>query len=167
MYARETAIIATPIGTVRVWATGDRVASVDIGHGWELTAPKTALLKIAITQLEQWFAGDKTDFDLPLAPIDTDRGNALRQAIIDVPYGELLTYGALAQRIGSSARAIGQACARNPLPIIVPCHRIVPSGGKLGAYSGGDGPATKRWLIDHEARHSGGGPGLFSAAAST
>jgi len=69
-----------------------------------------------------------------------------------IPPGETISYGALARIAGSSPRAIGQACARNPFPIVVPCHRVVGSGGAIGHYSAGRGIITKSWLLDHERR---------------
>ena len=72
--------------------------------------------------------------------------------MIGISHGEALSYGALARLAQSGPRAIGQACARNPLPIIVPCHRVLGSNG-LGHYSGGDGVTTKRWLLAHETNH--------------
>jgi methylated-DNA-[protein]-cysteine S-methyltransferase len=92
------------------------------------------------------------DFDIALAPANTLRGQALRGGLIGVGYGTTLSYGALARQLGSGARAVGQLCARNPFPIVVPCHRILGSGG-LGHYSAGDGITTKQWLLDHERRH--------------
>ena len=89
-------------------------------------------------------------FDLPLAPAATMRGEVLRQAMVNIGFGDTASYGELAARIGSSARALGQACARNPFPIVVPCHRVLQAGGVLGSYSAGEGPVTKRWLLRHE-----------------
>ncbi|MEG3144513.1 methylated-DNA--[protein]-cysteine S-methyltransferase [Sphingomonas sp. RT2P30] len=154
MYARDEALIATPIGGVRVIADGDHIASIRIEpENTVHIAPGTPLLHEAIEQLRQWFAGKREDFDLPLAPAATPRGQALRDGMIGIGYGETLSYGALSRQLGSSARAMGQACARNPFPILVPCHRVLNADGSLGAYSGGDGPTTKQWLLDHEQRH--------------
>ena len=97
-------------------------------------------------------SGTLEEFDLPLLPLATPRGEALRSAIVAIPVGETLSYGALARIAGSAPRAIGQACARNVFPIIVPCHRVIGSGGAIGHYSGGSGITTKRWLLDHERR---------------
>ncbi len=77
----------------------------------------------------------------------------MREGLIAVGYGETVSYGELAKRLDSGPRAIGQLCARNPFPIVVPCHRVLGAGGALGSYSAGDGPATKQWLLDHEQRH--------------
>lgn len=152
-YAHSTAVIATPIGPVRITAGGAALISITIKPGdVGLKAPDRALLREAARQLEAYFAGGLEAFDLPLEPLASRRGTALREAIAGIGYGETLSYGALARIAGSSPRAIGQACARNPFPIVVPCHRVTGAGGALGAYSGGDGPATNAWLINHEAK---------------
>jgi methylated-DNA-[protein]-cysteine S-methyltransferase len=147
-YARAAATIATPIGPIRIEAEGDALAGIRIGRSGG--DADTALLREAAAQLAAYFAGDVTTFDLPLAPVASDRGPELRQAICSVRYGETASYGELATRTGASARAVGQACASNPFPIIVPCHRVLPTNGALGYYSAGDGPATKAWLLKHE-----------------
>lgn len=153
MYARHDASIATPIGRVTVTGTENALVSLRIDDGKDISAPQTSLLSEAIIQIEQWFAGNRRDFALPLMPLPTERGEILRQGMIAIGYGETSSYGALARQLGSSPRAVGQACARNPLPIIVPCHRVLGAGDVLGAYSGGNGPVTKAWLLAHERRH--------------
>ena len=147
-YARGIAAIATPIGPIRIETEGGALAGIRIGLGGGSAG--SPLLREAAAQFAAYFAGDLTVFDLPLAPATTPDGEAQRAAIISIGYGETRTYGELAKASGSSARAIGQACARNPLPILVPCHRVLPTGGALGYYSAGDGPATKAWLLKHE-----------------
>jgi methylated-DNA-[protein]-cysteine S-methyltransferase len=156
MYARDEALIATPVGPMQIIGDDGQLNGVLIGIEGPVSRASAAAVRAAVEQIEQWFAGERRSFDLPLAPAGTDRGEALRQGLIDVPYGETLSYGELAQRLGSSARAIGQLCARNPFPIIVPCHRVLGGGGKLGSYSGGEGPRTKFWLLEHERRHARG-----------
>ena len=155
MYARDAASIATPIGLVRVTGTADRVDSVAIEPDGIPVAATTPALLEALRQLAAYFAGRLSVFDLPLAPSETPRGDVLRQAIVAIPYGQTASYGALARGIQSSPRAIGQACARNPFPIIVPCHRILGAGGGLGAYSAGQGPITKSRLLDLERPQGG------------
>jgi methylated-DNA-[protein]-cysteine S-methyltransferase len=154
MYARDHGVIATPIGPVRIEGSETALLSVRIGEGSPCPG-SSAPVREALKQLEQWFAGARQDFDLPLTPLPTSRGTELRAAMIGIGYGETLSYGALARRTGSSARAIGQLCANNPFPILVPCHRVLADGGRLGNYSGGDGPKTKSWLLEHERLHSG------------
>lgn len=152
MYARDQGSIATPIGVVSVTAQDEAITAIRIGDA-AIAPGSSDIVRAALDQLEAWFAGERRDFDLPLAKSRTDRGATLRAGLIAVGYGDSMSYGALAQRLGSSARAIGQLCARNPIPIIVPCHRILGAGGALGAFSGGDGPSTKAWLLAHEQRH--------------
>lgn len=152
MYARDHALIATPIGLVRVEGNDAAVTALRIGAEGEPTRGRAAAVRIAVEQIAAWFAGEREDFTVPLTPAATPRGQALREGLIAVGYGETLSYGALAHRLGSSPRAIGQLCARNPIPLIVPCHRILGSGGALGHYSAGDGARTKSWLLEHERR---------------
>lgn len=154
MSSRDHGGIATPIGFVSMTAIDGRLCALWIGGEATLNS-NSALLNDACTQIEAWFAGERQHFDLPLTPAATPRGAALRAGMIDISYGRTMTYGGLATILQSSPRAIGQACARNPLPIIVPCHRILPAGGQTGAYSAGDGPATKAWLLKHEQHFSG------------
>lgn len=151
MYARDEALIATPIGMVRV--TGDDMLIDSIRIEPRIGANKTGMSKAVLqagTQIAEYFSGQRTVFDLPLKPSTTPRGDVLRDAISSIPYANTISYGDLASAIDSSARAIGQACARNPFPIVIPCHRVTGAGGALGHYSAGDGRATKIRLLDHE-----------------
>ncbi|RYE03496.1 MAG: methylated-DNA--[protein]-cysteine S-methyltransferase [Sphingomonadales bacterium] len=155
-YARDTAILTTPIGSVRIEGDDDAIAAIRILT--ERETPRRAdspAVIAAAEQLEAWFEGALQRFELALAPPPTPRGLALRQGLIDVGYGETVTYGILAQRLGSASRAIGQLCSRNPFPIVVPCHRVLSSSGGPEHYSAGEGPKTKSWLLDHERRFSG------------
>ncbi|VVS97728.1 Cysteine methyltransferase [Sphingomonas sp. EC-HK361] len=152
MYARDRAAIATPVGIVSVTGDDDRVLSISIGAEGSPHAGSAKAVVAAIAQLRQWFAWDRQLFDLPLTPAATPRGQALRDGMIAIPYGETQSYGALARRIASSPRAIGQACARNPFPIVIPCHRVLATNG-IGHYSAGHGVSTKQWLLAHELRY--------------
>ncbi|RYD58867.1 MAG: methylated-DNA--[protein]-cysteine S-methyltransferase [Sphingomonadales bacterium] len=154
-YARDIAVLTTPIGSVRIEGSADAVYGVSILR--EREAPRRAdspAVLAAAEQLKAWFEGALQCFDVALAPPTTPRGLVLRQGLIDVGYGETVTYGVLAARLRSASRAVGQLCSRNPFPIIVPCHRVVSSGGAPERYSAGDGPKTKSWLLDHERLHS-------------
>lgn len=153
MYARDTAAFATPIGRVEVTGDETRLYGIRIGPHDGPTHPGSAdAVRRARDQIEAWFAGERTVFDLPLAPAATPRGGVLRDGIIAIAHSKTASYGALARMLASSPRAIGQACARNPFPLVVPCHRVL-AARRLGVYSAGDGPATKQWLLDHEQRH--------------
>ena len=155
-YAPDHALIATPIGMVRIEGDHDRMSRIRIEGpiGDAQRSSNMRAVREAVSQLRAYFTGDRRAFDLPLIALQSPRGEALRTAIASVGYGETLSYGALARIIASGPRAVGQACARNPYPIVVPCHRILASAGRLGAYSAGEGPATKQWLLDHETRHA-------------
>jgi methylated-DNA-[protein]-cysteine S-methyltransferase len=149
-----TARIDTPIGVIALWAddawlTGLRILPNQRGQA---DAPNHPVLCDAMTQLRDWFGGTRTSFDLPLMPLDTSEGEALRAGIAAIPYGETRTYGAVASRTGSVARAVGQACKTNRFPVIIPCHRVTSASGPE-FYSAGDGARTKSWLIDFEYAH--------------
>lgn len=149
-----TARIDSPIGLIELTAhdqalTGLRILPRQRGA---MAAGANPVLGEAVTQLSDWFAGKRTGFDLPLAPLESNEGATLRAALIAIPYGQTMTYGAIADATGSIARAVGQACKTNAFPIIVPCHRVVSASGPE-YYSAGDGPRTKTWLIDFEHDH--------------
>lgn len=151
--APATARIATPIGMVELVAQGGVLTSAridpDMASEWHDRG--NIVLEDAVAQMRDYFAEKRKAFALPLAPLPTPRGNELRVGIAAIAHGETMTYGALAYRIGSSARAVGQACQRNPFPIIIPCHRVTSSGNAREHYSAGAGPETKAWLLDFEA----------------
>ena len=139
-------------------------ALVALDWGWGRDQDATPLLRLAREQLQAYFDGALRRFDLPLAPAGTVFRRRVWWALADIPFGQTCSYGALAARLavedgetaGSmsrSARAVGGAVARNPLPIILPCHRVVGATG-LGGYSGGDGLASKRALLRLEQRSS-------------
>jgi methylated-DNA-[protein]-cysteine S-methyltransferase len=140
---------------IHVLANDDWLLSLSIGRNASITASdlhtSSPLIVEAIRQFHQWFAGDRQGFDLPLAPMNTPRGQDLRHAIACIPYGETASYGQLARRFDSGARAIGTACSRNPFPIIIPCHRVITANKVIGHYSAGDGTATKAWLLQFES----------------
>lgn len=152
MYARDMARIATPVGVITISGDDRELHAITLGGEGEIVAGTTAPVRAAAEQLTAWFAGALTTFELALSAAASGRGEALRTAMVAIPYGDTLSYGALAKRAGSSARAIGQACARNPFPIVVPCHRVLNASGSLGAYSAGEGPITKQWLLAFERR---------------
>lgn len=158
-YAPHHATLATPIGPVTISGDSHAVHGVRIGHQGEavtasVDAPAGSPVAEAAQQIEDYFTGVRQRFDLALVPLVSARGEALRHAIAAIPYGETMSYGALANSIDSAARAVGGACRRNPYPIIIPCHRVTSSNGAPEYYSGGDGPTTKAWLIAHERRHA-------------
>jgi len=141
--------IPSPIGHLTIDATAEAVAGIRWAN--DPAGEPTRLLKEAERQLQAYFAGRLTRFDLPLAA----RGSAFEHRVWDamcaIPYGDTRSYGDLAHAIDSGPRAIGRACGRNPIPIVVPCHRVLARGG-LGGYSGGAGLPTKQFLLGLESR---------------
>lgn len=113
------------------------------------------VLKKSIIQLEEYFAGTRKDFDIELAPPGTDFQQKIWELVKKVPFGKTTSYLDIAKASGSdkNTRAVGLANGKNPIPIIIPCHRIVGSNGKLTGYAGG--LERKRWLLLHEQNFSG------------
>ncbi len=126
----------------------------------------SAPLRAAAAQLEEYFSGARTSFALPLAPRGTPFQLAVWNALTGIPYGETITYGELARRVGrpAASRAVGQANGANPLPIVCPCHRVVAAGGRLGGYGGGT--ETKRRLLALEGATLRPSPRPRSAVAA-
>jgi methylated-DNA-[protein]-cysteine S-methyltransferase len=151
----------TPIGDMSVSEEDGAIVSVD--WGWGSAQSETLLLRRACEQLHAYFDGGLTVFDLPLAPSGTAYRRRVWNALCAIPYGETRSYLDIAREAGGSARSVGQANGCNPIPLIIPCHRVVATT-HLGGYSGGDGLTTKRWLLAHEARMQPPMP-IASAAA--
>ncbi len=148
-------VLDSPVGRIRVTEAGGTITLVE----WTddpATPPTTRILQDAAAQLTDYFAGTRTTFSLPLAPEGTDHQQKVWAAMCEIPTGAVRSYGDLAHEIGSSARAVGTACGKNPIPIIVPCHRILSTGGGIGGYSGRGGTETKRQLLDLEGYDFGG-----------
>lgn len=156
---RATATIDTPVGSVRITVAGGMVAAVDhVQDPSDDAPPKDKLLRKAIRQIEEYFAGKRRRFDLPMAPAASPFQARVRQAVIDIPYGEAASYGGVAHTLNSGPRAVGQACGRNDLVLLVPCHRVIGAGGTLGGYGSTSGLERKRRLLEFE-----GYPGKFPA----
>jgi methylated-DNA-[protein]-cysteine S-methyltransferase len=139
------ACIATPFGVLTVFADDDALVALEWGRA--ASEETTPLLQDAIEQLGRYFDGDLRCFDLPLRPSGSAFQRRAWDLMATIPYAATRTYGDLAHELGTSPRALAGACAGNPLPIIVPCHRVVAAHGQLGGYSGGDGIDTKRALL--------------------
>ena len=140
--------VATPLGPLTLVA-GDG-ALTELRWGRAGREDDSNVLAQATAALAAYFAGERLDFDLPVAPGGTAHDHAVWRAMRQIPVGETRTYGEVARKIRSSPRAVGTACGRNPIPIVIPCHRIVAAGGALGGYSGQGGVETKRFLLGLE-----------------
>ncbi len=126
-------------------------AIIAIDWGWGRDQHETPLLLETLNQLEQYFDGERQAFDLPLNPHGTPYQRRVWDALLAIPYGETRTYGEIAAIAGGVSRSVGGANSRNPIPIIIPCHRVLAATG-LGGFSGGEGPETKRRLLHLENR---------------
>ncbi|ATB28541.1 methylated-DNA--[protein]-cysteine S-methyltransferase [Melittangium boletus] len=153
-----TTTLTSPVGALRLIASHDALTAIYMenhkGAPVLDASPREDLpvLREARAQLEQYFAGERRAFDLPLAPVGTPFQHAVWKALREIPWGSTWSYAQLARHVGreGAARAVGSANARNPLSIIVPCHRVVGTSGALTGYAGG--VPTKQWLLEHERR---------------
>ncbi len=137
----------TPLGALTLSEEDGAIVSLDWGFGRDQA--ETKLLTEGRDQLQAYFDGELTCFTLPLAPVGSAYRQRIWQALRDIPYGQTASYAAIALRAGGSARSVGGANGANPIPILIPCHRVVGSAGS-GGYSGGDGLETKMWLLTLE-----------------
>jgi methylated-DNA-[protein]-cysteine S-methyltransferase len=140
----------TPLGEVTISEDGGAIVALDWGRGRDQEA--TPLLRQARDQLQEYFDAKRMSFDLPLAPLGSDFQKRVWAALCAIPPGETRSYADIARAVSSAPRAVGGANGANPIPLFIPCHRVIAADGSLGGYSGGDGPATKRYLLDLESR---------------
>jgi methylated-DNA-[protein]-cysteine S-methyltransferase len=154
----QSLVIETPIGNVEFLTCNEKLTGVDLYTKWR-TYPNdrvqdtTSLQLMIRRQVEEYFEGRRKKFELPLKLSGTDFQQRLYQRLLEIPYGKTMTYGELAKQLGSSPRAVGGACRRNPIPLIIPCHRVVAAKG-LGGFSGateGDKLTLKIKLLQLES----------------
>jgi len=145
-------LLETPIGPLSLRASSRGLTAIDFGGE---AVPETPLLLDAATQLTEYFAGRRLLFDVPLDLPDAGFRGRAQAALSDIPFGETVSYAQLAALCDNprAVRAVGSACASNPVPIIRPCHRVLRSDGSLGGYRGG--LEAKEWLLAHEKRIRG------------
>lgn len=149
--------VQSPIGRLEMIANAGAIVGLDIERDGHLVheshVEKTSpVLKVAAKQLGEYFAGKRRHFDVPVALTGTPFQKSVWATLTDIPYGEVRSYGDVGQSTGraTAGRAVGGAVGANPVPIIVPCHRVLASDGRITGYSGGNGIPTKVWLLDHE-----------------
>ncbi len=157
LYGEARGLLAVVLPAQRRQASEQRLVErlVRAGAAGVVLEDDPLLLAEALRQLEEYFAGRRRCFDLPLVLLGTPFQKSVWRAVTEIPFGATWTYRELAQRIGRPAavRAVGAALAANPIPIVVPCHRVVGNGGELRGYAGG--LAVKEWLLAHEGAASG------------
>jgi methylated-DNA-[protein]-cysteine S-methyltransferase len=155
---RTHAVLQTPIGGLGVTVAGGAVVGVSFGATVDeseqaVAEPLDPALVTALLELAEYFAGDRTSFDVEVRfERGSDFETAVWSEIASIPYGQMRTYGEIARAVGEpgGAQAVGLACGRNPVPVIVPCHRVVGAGGKLVGFGGG--LPRKRRLLQLEAK---------------
>ncbi len=147
------AIVATPGFALGICCDADEITRIDFLEARPEMPPGTLLAAEAVRQLQAYFADPAFVFGLPLRPAGTTFQRRVWEQIAAIPSGHTETYGQLAKNIKNAPRAVGQACGANPYPVVVPCHRIVATGGTLGGFArerGGFLLDIKRWLLQHE-----------------
>jgi methylated-DNA-[protein]-cysteine S-methyltransferase len=164
--------LETPIGPLLI-AGGDRVWRIEFPSNGEPRKPRagwvkssTGALEEAARQLREYFLGSRREFDLPLAPEGTDFQRTVWRELRKIPYGQTISYGELARRIGNAnaSRAVGAANGANPIPIVIPCHRVIGANGKLTGFGGG--LPIKEKLLALEGRYALIGPAPAESAAT-
>ncbi len=143
--------IESPVGELAVGVTerGLRLVEFEGRRAWEIEPGASAILDRACRELDDYFAGRRRTFEVPLDLEGTDFQRRVWDRLRAIPWGRTISYGELAADVGSVARAVGAANGANHVAVIVPCHRVVAADGSLHGYGGG--LAAKRWLLDHES----------------
>lgn len=150
------ACMRTPFATLGIEATDTHVIGIRfLAPSVPALAPRrNSIAHLACAQLSAYLDNPRFVFDLPLRFSGTRHRVAVWEAMQRIPAGRTRTYGEIAKELGSSARAVGGACGANPIPVVIPCHRVVASGGALGGFMGATADgfelAIKRWLLEHE-----------------
>lgn len=144
-------ICVTPIGNLLIESDGNAVLAIQFSWDIPVVENPDNVVDNCINQLKEYFAGVRKTFDIDLNPEGTNFQKKVWELVYKIPFGETTSYGAIAQLLGDAKlnRAVGLANGANPIPIIVPCHRVIGSDGSLTGYAGG--LEIKKWLLNHEA----------------
>ncbi|MBH0131466.1 methylated-DNA--[protein]-cysteine S-methyltransferase [Salinibacterium sp. NK8237] len=149
--------VPSPIGRIELTSDGEHVTGLAIESSGVLPHDQQherscAVLDNASTQLAQYFAGTRRSFELPLSTVGTEFQRSVWFELGQLPFGAAVSYADIGRATGrpSAGRAVGGAVGANPIPIIVPCHRVLASNQRITGYSGGEGVPTKVWLLNHE-----------------
>ena len=149
--------IDSPIGRIEITSNGSAITSLSIERAGslpydDLDENSSKLLDLASKQLAEYFDGKRRSFELPVAPHGTEFQESIWAQLTDIEWGDIRSYGELGILTGraGAGRAVGGAVGANPIPIIIPCHRVLASNNRITGYSGGNGIPTKVWLLEHE-----------------
>lgn len=142
--------VQSPIGPLRIVCSDEHLLSIHFNEVAEPGTPENELCQEVRSQLGAYFSGELREFSLPLAPAGSEFQKRVWQVLLELPFGETTTYLSLARKLGDEKviRAAANANGKNPIPIVIPCHRVIGSDGSLTGYAGGLG--NKRWLLQHE-----------------
>ena len=152
------AVVNAPGFALGVHCDEDEITGIEFLEPRPAQAPSTPLAAEAVRQLQAWLADPNFVFGLPLKPAGTTFQRRVWEQIASIPLGHTLTYGEVAKNLNNAPRAVGQACGANPYPVVVPCHRVIATGGGLGGFNrerGGFLLDVKRWLLRHEGHKIG------------
>jgi methylated-DNA-[protein]-cysteine S-methyltransferase len=146
----ETCYIETPVGTAKIVGDENGIAVISILEEGTISEVIPTILQEAVTQLEDYFQGKRTNFTFKLNPKGTDFQQKVWQELLNIPYGKTMSYLDLSKKLGDvkAIRAVASANGKNPLWVIVPCHRVIGTDGSLTGYAGG--LWRKKWLLEHE-----------------
>lgn len=146
----KTAFINSPLGITKIVGDENGVAIISVLAEGEISKTIPKELKIAVTQLQEYFDGKRKDFDFKLNPKGTDFQKKVWQELLNIPFGKTMSYMDLSKKLGDvkAIRAVASANGKNPLWIVVPCHRVIGTDGSLTGYAGG--LWRKKWLLEHE-----------------
>ena len=146
----ETAFINTPLGIAKIEGDEDGISVISINTEEKVTSKVPKVLQEAVTQLNDYFLGKRKDFTFKLNPKGTEFQQKVWQELVQIPYGKTMSYMDLSKKLGDvkAIRAVASANGKNPIWIVVPCHRVIGSDGSLTGYAGG--LKKKKWLLEHE-----------------
>ena len=147
----EHAYVQTPIGIAELIGDKNGLASITVSESKKPKGTIPTVLKDAVEQLQEYFEGNRTVFDLRLNPSGTDFQKKVWEALLQIPFGKTISYLELSKQLGDvkAIRAVASANGKNPLWIVVPCHRVIGTNGDLTGYAGG--LHRKKWLLEHES----------------
>jgi len=148
----ETVYINSPLGITKIIGDQDGIAVISVADAGseDISAAIPEVLREAVSQLEEYFAGKRTDFNLKLNPKGTEFQQKVWKSLLEIPYGKTVSYMDQTKKLGDvkAIRAVASANGKNPLWIVVPCHRVIGTNGSLTGYAGG--LSRKKWLLEHE-----------------
>ena len=150
IYEMETVYINTPLGIAKIAGNSDGVSVISVGYEEKISTVIPFELQNAVSQLNDYFEGKRTAFDFRLNPHGTEFQQKVWLALLEIPFGKTVSYLELSKKLGDvkAIRAVASANGKNPLWIVVPCHRVIGTDGSLTGYAGG--LWRKKWLLEHE-----------------